>query len=103
MEVLTTLIFSSMLVKLSTLLVGFISLNPLNLSILWNRSRPNIISPSAISWLEDIRVKYDLPGISLGAIASPLFTGTEWKNQTIHSGSLANGKPIDDEVSMTIN
>jgi hypothetical protein len=83
---------------LASLLLGSTRWNPL---YHYPFSQHAIISPTTIDWLKDIQSKYDLPGISLGAIASPLYTGSEWKNQTFHLGHLENGELIDDEVSIS--
>jgi len=83
---------------LASLLLGSTRWNPL---YHYPFSRHDIISPITIDWLRDIQMKYDLPGISLGAIASPLYTGSGWKNQTFHLGHLENGELIDDEVSIS--
>lgn len=84
-----------MVIWLVSLLLGYISYNPLNHFLLQHE----IVSPKTITWLDGIRSKYDIPGISLGAIASPLFTGNKWRNQTFHTGFLENGEPVDDNVS----
>jgi hypothetical protein len=83
---------------LASLLLGSTRWNPL---YHYPFSQHAIISPTTIDWLKGIQSKYDLPGISLGAIASPLYTGSEWKNQTFHLGHLENGELIDDEVSIS--
>jgi hypothetical protein len=83
---------------LASLLLGSTRWNPL---YHYPFSQHAIISPTTIDWLKDIHSKYDLPGISLGAIASPLYTSSEWKNQTFHLGHLENGELIDDEVSIS--
>ena len=81
---------------LAALLLGSTRFNPL---YHYPFSRHHIISPITIDWVRDIQAKYDLPGISIGAIASPLYTGSAWKNQTFHLGHLENGELINDEVS----
>jgi hypothetical protein len=81
---------------LASLLLGSTRFNPL---YHYPFSQHDIISPTTIDWLKEIQFKYDLPGISLGAVASPLYTGSGWKKQTFHLGHLENGELIDDEVS----
>jgi len=82
---------------LASLLLGSTRWNPL---YHYPFSRHVIISPTTIDWLKNIQSRYDLPGIPVGAIASPLYTDSEWKNQTFHLGHLENEKLIDDEVSI---
>jgi hypothetical protein len=94
--------FTYMMVWLISLLIGFLSYNPCSYFSMLYAPHQDIISPSAITWLKDIRTKYDIPGISLGVIASPSFTASGWKNQTFHTGNLLNGKAVDDDVSTTI-
>jgi len=54
----------------------------------------------AIEWTESIRIKYNLPGINIGVIASPERTGDGWKNETYGLGYMdSEGKPIDGDVS----
>lgn len=47
-----------------------------------------------------MRIKYNLPGISIGVIASPERTGEGWKNETHGLGYMdTEGKSIDGDVS----
>jgi hypothetical protein len=53
-----------------------------------------------LDWIEKIRQKYELPGIAIGVIASPEYTGSNWKNVTYGFGHMDQyGRPIDDQVS----
>jgi hypothetical protein len=47
-----------------------------------------------------MRIKYNLPGISIGVITSPERTGEGWKNETHGLGYMdTEGKSIDGDVS----
>jgi hypothetical protein len=72
---------------------------------------PHVLSPTtqthhgllpkeALEWTESMRIKYNLPGISIGVIASPERTGEGWKNETHGLGYMdTEGKSIDGDVS----
>ena len=59
-----------------------------------------LLPKEAIEWTESIRIKYNLPGINIGVIASPDRTGDAWRNETYGLGYKdSEGKPIDGDVS----
>jgi hypothetical protein len=59
-----------------------------------------LLPKEALEWTESMRIKYNLPGISIGVIASPERTGEGWKNETHGLGYMdTKGKPIDGDVS----
>lgn len=59
-----------------------------------------LISPETLAWIQDIRDKYDLPGIGIGIIGSPAYTGSGWKNETHSWGVMDHtGRPVHDKVS----
>jgi hypothetical protein len=63
---------------------------------------PNgLISQATLEYIESIRLKYDVPGISIGIIASPHSTRDGWKNETHGFGYMnSQGRPVDGDVSL---
>jgi hypothetical protein len=63
---------------------------------------PNrLISQATLGYIESIRLKYDVPGISIGIIASPHSTSDGWKNETHGFGYMnSQGRPVDGDVSL---
>jgi len=60
----------------------------------------DLISKETLEWTESIRVKYNLPGVIIGIIATPERTGAGWKNETHGLGYKdAEGGAIDADVS----
>jgi hypothetical protein len=60
----------------------------------------DLLPKEALEWTESMRIKYNLPGLSIGVIASPERTGEGWKNETHGLGYMdTEGKPIDGDVS----
>jgi CubicO group peptidase (beta-lactamase class C family) len=62
---------------------------------------PNgLISQATLEYIESIRLKYDVPGISIGIIGSPHSTSDGWKNETHGFGYMnSQGRPVDGDVS----
>lgn len=61
---------------------------------------PALLSKGTLEWLESTRVKYNLPGISIGIIASPEHTKDGWKNETYGLGYRdTRGRAINGDVS----
>ena len=59
-----------------------------------------LVSQGALDYIELIRTRYDVPGISIGIIASPEFTGHGWKNETHGFGYMnSQGRAVDGDVS----
>jgi hypothetical protein len=57
---------------------------------------PNV----TLEWIESFRQKYDIPGISLGIIATPHHTGLGWENETYGFGHMNHyGRSMDGDVS----
>jgi hypothetical protein len=60
-----------------------------------------LLSQETLQWTESIRIKYNLPGISIGIIASPEHTGHGWKNETHGLGYMDQyGRRIHGDVSI---
>jgi hypothetical protein len=63
-----------------------------------------LLSKETLEWTESIRIKYNLPGISIGIIASPDRTGGDWQNETHGLGYMdARGRAVDGDVSRVVN
>lgn len=59
-----------------------------------------LLPKEALERTESMRIKYNLPGITVGVIASHQRTGDGWQNETHGLGYMdTEGKPIDGEVS----
>jgi hypothetical protein len=60
-----------------------------------------LISQATLGYIESIRLKYDVPGISIGITASPKSTGDGWKNETHGFGYMnSQGRAVDGDVSL---
>ena len=58
-----------------------------------------LVSHDTLKWVETIRQKYDIPGISLGIVAAPNRTGHGWSTETHGFGHMdEHGRPIDGNV-----
>jgi len=69
-------------------------------SSLTSQSPVGLLSQETLQWTESIRVKYNLPGITVGIIASPEYTGDEWRNETHGLGFMDQyGRRIHGDVS----
>jgi hypothetical protein len=61
--------------------------------------KPGLIGRETVEWVETIRQKYDIPGISLGVVASPNRTGHEWVTEAHGFGHMDDhDRHIDGEV-----
>lgn len=59
-----------------------------------------LISKETLDWVEDIREKYSIQGISIGIIASPNNDKDGWRRETHGFGYMdEKGRPIDGEAS----
>ena len=68
---------------------------------LFPTSSTGLISKATLDWTETIRLKYDIPGISIGIIASPERTKDGWKNETFGLGYMnMEGRAVDGDVSV---
>jgi len=68
---------------------------------LFHTTSTGLISKATLDWTETIRLKYDIPGISIGIIASPERTKDEWKNETFGLGHMnREGRAVDGDVSV---
>ena len=68
-----------------------------------SQSPAGLLSQETLQWTESIRVKYNLPGITVGIIASPQYTGDEWRNETHGLGYMDQyGRRIHGDVSDSI-
>jgi len=64
------------------------------------QTHQGLLSKETVEWAETIRVKYNLPGIIIGIIATPEHTGDGWKNETHGLGYKdAEGGALDGDVS----
>lgn len=63
-------------------------------------SRPGaLLKQETLTWIESTRLKYDIPGISLGIIASSNRTSHGWGNETHGFGSMdESGGLVDGDV-----
>ena len=67
-------------------------------------SAEGLVSQETLKWVETIRQKYDIPGISLGVIASPNRTGRDWVTEAHGFGHMdAYGRNIDGGVGSRID
>jgi hypothetical protein len=74
-------------------------------ALVWLGYRESIlasVSPNRRAWIEDLRVKYDVKGLSIAIVASPTYArgGGKWHNETLSFG-IANGTGgmVDPDVS----
>lgn len=82
------------LISVAVLVISFFSSHP-------NQSPQALISNATIDYIESIRLKYDVPGISIGIIASPTHTGHDWQNETHGFGHMNDqGRAVDGDVSL---
>jgi hypothetical protein len=59
-----------------------------------------LLSQATLDFTESLREKYNVPGISIGIIASPKHTGDGWKNETHGFGYMdVEGRAVDGDVS----
>lgn len=58
-----------------------------------------LVKHETLDWIESIRNKYDIPGISLGIVASPNRTGHDWVTEHHGFGHMdEHGRTIDGDV-----
>lgn len=68
-----------------------------------SQTTAGLLSEETLQWTESIRTKYNLPGITVGIIASPQYTGDEWRNETHGLGYMDQyGRRIHGDVSDSI-